>query len=84
MKLIIFEGLDGSGKTTLINAFQKHLNCQKISNKIYQGLGSSSIGLQIRDLFLNVEKVAYLARFYLSIANMAQIQEELISPPIKK
>jgi dTMP kinase len=84
MKLIVFEGLDGSGKTTLITAFQKHLNHQKIPNNLYQGLGSSSIGLQIRNLFLNFEKVDYLTRFYLSIANMAQIQKELIFPQLKK
>lgn len=36
MKLIVFEGLDGSGKTSLINSLQPHL---KIPHQFYQGLG---------------------------------------------
>ncbi|WP_268850203.1 dTMP kinase [Candidatus Phytoplasma rubi] len=32
----------------------------------------------MRDLFLNFQQVDYLTRFYLSLANMAQIQAELL------
>ncbi|TKA88189.1 MAG: dTMP kinase [Candidatus Phytoplasma asteris] len=74
MKLIVFEGLDGSGKTSLIHTLQPQL---KTPHQLYQGLGSSSIGKEIRDLFLNFQQVDYLTRFYLSLANMAQIQAEL-------
>nr|ABA25861.1 thymidylate kinase [Phytoplasma sp. CPh] len=74
MKLIVFEGLDGSGKTSLINYLQPQL---KTPHQLYQGLGSSSLGKEIRDLFLNFQQVDYLTRFYLSLANMAQIQAEL-------
>nr|ABW06432.1 thymidylate kinase [Candidatus Phytoplasma tritici] len=74
MKLIVFEGLDGSGKTSLIQYLQPQL---KTPHQLYQGLGSSSIGKEIRDLFLNFQQVDYLTRFYLSLANMAQIQAEL-------
>ncbi|WAN63178.1 Thymidylate kinase [Candidatus Phytoplasma rubi] len=80
MKLIVFEGLDGSGKTSLINSLQPHL---KTPFQTYQGLGSSSLGKEIRDLFLNFQQVDYLTRFYLSLANMAQIQAELIIPQLK-
>ncbi|WAN63490.1 Thymidylate kinase [Candidatus Phytoplasma rubi] len=75
MKLIVFEGLDGSGKTSLIHTLQPHL---KTPHQLYQGLGSSSLGKEIRDLFLNFQQVDYLTRFYLSLANMAQIQAELL------
>ncbi|WAN63155.1 Thymidylate kinase [Candidatus Phytoplasma rubi] len=74
MKLIVFEGLDGSGKTSLINSLQPQL---KTPHQLYQGLGSSSLGKEIRDLFLNFQQVDYLTRFYLSLANMSQIQAEL-------
>ncbi|PQP79502.1 dTMP kinase [Candidatus Phytoplasma phoenicium] len=74
MKLIVFEGLDGSGKTSLINYLQTQF---KTPHQLYQGLGSSSIGKEIRDLFLNFQQVDYLTRFYLSLANMTQIQAEL-------
>ncbi|MDV3143199.1 MAG: dTMP kinase [Pigeon pea little leaf phytoplasma] len=84
MKFIVFEGLDGSGKTTLINALQHKLNDKQIKYRIYQGLGSSSIGPSIRHLFLNFHQVHFLTRFYLSIANMTQTQTELINPALAK
>nr|AJA72465.1 thymidylate kinase [Paulownia witches'-broom phytoplasma] len=74
MKLIVFEGLDGSGKTSLIHALQPLL---KTPHQLYQGLGSSSLGKGIRDLFLNFQQVDDFTCFYLSLANMAQIQAEL-------
>ncbi|BAD04459.1 thymidylate kinase [Onion yellows phytoplasma OY-M] len=80
IKLIVFEGLDGSGKTSLINSLQPHL---KNPYQLYQGLGSSSLGKEIRGLFLNFQQVDYLTRFYLSLANMAQIQAELIVSQLK-
>ncbi|MDV3201450.1 MAG: dTMP kinase [Candidatus Phytoplasma australasiaticum] len=80
MKLIVFEGLDGSGKTTLIQALYRQLT---FLPKVYQGLGSGTIGKEIRDLFLNRPLVDYLTRFYLSLANMAQIQAEFIVPQFK-
>ncbi|MDO8057602.1 dTMP kinase [Candidatus Phytoplasma gossypii] len=76
MKLIVFEGLDGSGKTTLIQTLYHQLTPFP---KVYQGLGSSTIGKEIRDLFLNFPQVDYLTRFYLSLANMTQIQAELFN-----
>ncbi|MDV3174560.1 MAG: dTMP kinase ['Bonamia sp.' little leaf phytoplasma] len=84
MKLIVFEGLDGSGKTTLINALHQKLNHNNIKHHIYQGLGSSTIGSSIRHLFLNFKQVHFFTRFYLSIANMIQTQTELINPALAK
>ncbi|KND62799.1 dTMP kinase [Candidatus Phytoplasma phoenicium] len=80
MKLIVFEGLDGSGKTSLIHALQPQL---KIPHQLFQGLGSSPIGREIRNLFLNFKSVDYLTRFYLSLANMTQIKAELIFSQLK-
>ncbi|BAD04629.1 hypothetical protein PAM_544 [Onion yellows phytoplasma OY-M] len=74
MKLIVFEGHSGRGKTSLINSLRPHL---KNPYQLYQGLGSSSLGKEIRGLFLNFQQVDYLTRFYLSLANMSQIQAEL-------
>ncbi|WP_225904283.1 hypothetical protein [Paulownia witches'-broom phytoplasma] len=54
MKLIVFEGLDGSGVTSLIHALQPQL---KTPHQLYQGLVSSSLGKGIRNLFLNFQQV---------------------------
>ncbi|WP_308495558.1 MULTISPECIES: dTMP kinase [16SrI (Aster yellows group)] len=71
---MIFEGLDGSGKTTLI---------QKVRKKGHelitlQGLGSSSIDQPLRDIFLTNSQLKPLTRYILSFANLVQIQEEII------
>ncbi|CCP88920.1 Thymidylate kinase [Candidatus Phytoplasma solani] len=79
-KIIVFEGIDGSGKTTLINALHQQLT---IPHQIHQGLGSSSVGKEIRNLFLNHQSINHHTRFYLSLANMAQVQTELIKSQLK-
>ncbi|WEX20405.1 MAG: dTMP kinase [Candidatus Phytoplasma citri] len=84
MKFIVFEGLDGSGKTTLITALHQKLNHNHIKHHIYQGLGSSAIGPSIRHLFLHGHQVHFFTRFYLNIANMTQTQTELINPALAK
>jgi len=78
MTFIVIEGLDGSGKTTFIKAFQKILIKNKLNFKQYQGLGSSQLGHEIRKIFLQSDLIHQDTRFFLSIANMVQTFEELI------
>ncbi|MGL9687836.1 MAG: dTMP kinase, partial [Candidatus Phytoplasma sp. TWB_XP] len=79
-KLIVFEGLDGSGKTTLINKLKNFLINKGNKVKIFQGLGSSSIGKEIRKLFLHQRKTSSKTKYFLSFANTIQTQDELIIP----
>ncbi|GFZ75544.1 thymidylate kinase [Hydrangea phyllody phytoplasma] len=79
-KLIVFEGLDGSGKTTLINKLKNSLINKGNKVKVFQGLGSSSIGKEIRKLFLHQRKTSPKTKYFLSFANMIQVQDELIIP----
>ncbi|MBS2126622.1 dTMP kinase ['Fragaria x ananassa' phyllody phytoplasma] len=83
MKLIVFEGLDGSGKTSLIKRIKKQLTKQNQEVIVLQGLGSSSIGPTIRDIFLTNAQLKPLTRYLLSFANMLQIQAETIQPHLK-
>lgn len=83
MKLIVFEGLDGSGKTTLIKKIKKQLAKQNQEVIVLQGLGSASIGPTIRDIFLTNSQLKPLTRYLLSFANMLQTQEEMIKPYLK-
>lgn len=82
-KLIVFEGIDGSGKTTLIKQLKKYLKNQK-KIIICQGLGSSSIGKPIRKLFLYQENLSPNTRYLISLANMTQTKEELVIPALLK
>ncbi|WP_457915992.1 dTMP kinase [Candidatus Phytoplasma sacchari] len=85
MKFIVFEGLDGSGKTTQINILKEVLT-QEYRKKVtvVQGLGSSIIGSMLREMFLYQEKLTPLTRMWLSFANMEQIQSEIIKPIFNK
>ncbi|MGL9687904.1 MAG: dTMP kinase [Candidatus Phytoplasma sp. TWB_XP] len=81
-KLIVFEGIDGCEKTTLINQLKNSLIIKGHKVKVYQGLGSSSIGNKIRNLFLHQQKSSPKTRYLLSLANMIQTQDELIIPAL--
>lgn len=81
-KLIVFEGIDGCGKTTLINKLKNSLINKGHKVKVYQGLGSSSIGKEIRNLFLYQIKTIPKSKYFLSFANMIQTQDELIMPAL--
>ncbi|ABC65298.1 thymidylate kinase [Aster yellows witches'-broom phytoplasma AYWB] len=83
MKLIIFEGLDGSGKTSLIKSVQQELQKQGNEVVVIRGLGSSTIGNSIRETFLTHNNLHNLTRYFLSFANMIQTQEECIKHQLK-
>ncbi|MGL9687684.1 MAG: dTMP kinase [Candidatus Phytoplasma sp. TWB_XP] len=77
---MVFEGLDGSGKTTLIKKLKNSLINKGHKVKVFQGLGSSSIGKEIRNLFLYQKIISPKTKYFLSFANMIQVQDELIIP----
>ncbi|GAK73765.1 dTMP kinase ['Chrysanthemum coronarium' phytoplasma] len=83
MKLIVFEGLDGSGKTSLIKSVKQELTKQGNEVIVIRGLGSSTIGNSIRETFLTHNTLHNLTRYFLSFANMIQTQEELIKPNLQ-
>ncbi|CAM11374.1 Thymidylate kinase [Candidatus Phytoplasma australiense] len=81
-KLISFEGIDGSGKTTLINELKAFFENKGYKTKVFQGLGSSIVGKEIRNLFLHQSKISPKTKYLLSLANMMQSQDELIIPAL--
>ncbi|MGA0447938.1 MAG: dTMP kinase [Candidatus Phytoplasma pyri] len=85
MILIVFEGIDGTGKTTLINSLAQTLKTTYPKSQviIINGLGSTEIGTIIREIFLFNSKMVSETRYFLSFANLIQIQNELIKPNLK-
>ncbi len=73
MKLIVFEGLDGSGKTSLIKSIRQKLTKHGLPVITLAGLGSSTIGGPICSLFLTHDGLDNFIKFCLSLANMYQI-----------
>ena len=81
---LAFEGVDGSGKTSYIEALSSHLEKKSINFKIVREPGGSILGEGIRDLLLSHEyTVEPLTEALLFSANRANLISEIIKPSIK-
>ena len=84
-KLITFEGIDGSGKTTQIKLLEKKLKQQKIAYVILREPGGTKLSEKIRELLLNHEniEISSLTESLLFLSARAQIVIEKIKPALK-
>ena len=83
---INFEGVDGSGKTSVINAITTYLKNQGYDLEITREPGGTSISEQIRTILLNPNNTEMypLAEAYLYAASRDQHVFEKILPALKK
>ena len=80
---IAIEGIDGSGKSTFLNALVKELDTKKIDFTILREPGHGQIGEKIRDLLLSNEySVSQRTEALLFAANRAQLSEDVIKPAL--
>ena len=80
---VAIEGIDGSGKSTFLNALVKELESKKIDYTTLREPGHGQIGEKIRDLLLSNEyNVSQRAEALLFAANRAQLAEEVIKPAL--
>jgi dTMP kinase len=83
MPLITFEGNDGSGKTTQIEAVAKVLKSKGIDPLIIREPGGTDAGKIIRNLILDANvKLSATATLLLFIADRANLCEEIIFPAL--
>ena len=81
---LAFEGVDGSGKKSYIEALSSHLEKKSINFKIVREPGGSKLGEGIRELLLSHEyTVEPLTEALLFSANRANLVREIIKPSIK-
>ena len=81
---VAFEGIDGSGKTSIIEQLSKILDEKKIENKIVREPGGTKVGEGIRELLLSHDyKVSPLTEALLFCAQRSQLVNELIKPSIQ-
>ena len=91
-KFIVFEGIDGSGKTTQINQLSKWLNETDLIPKnnqlvITREPGGTQLGQSIRSLLLDTSKEKNLdsmTELLLYAADRAQHVNEIILPSLNK
>lgn len=77
-KLIVFEGIDGSGKSTHVNILNNELKKRKIKTFLTKNPTDHSIGKFIRKVLSGKEKIPAEARQYLFCADRVVQQEEII------
>lgn len=83
--LIVIEGLDGSGKTTLINKLNDLLVCDGYATCITKEPGDSQLGKQLRTLLQEKPvPVSTRAEYLLFAADRAQHVEERIKPALAR
>ena len=80
---LAFEGIDGSGKTSLINELSKKLNESNVNFNIVREPGGSKLGEGIRELLLSHDyDVDPTSEALLMSASRAQLIQEIVKPAI--
>lgn len=85
-KFVVFEGTDGSGKTTILNNVKKYLDESNIEHILTREPGGTKIGEKIRDILLNNKnkEMDYRTEALLFAAARAQSVEEVLRPALNK
>jgi len=84
-KLITFEGIDGSGKSTQIELLNKWFDSNKIKINNIREPGGNNISEAIRKLLLDRDnKINLFSETLLFLASRAQLVEETILPLLAK
>lgn len=86
MPFIVFEGLDGSGKSTLMSAFEEQLKAKKLAVVRTREPGGTPLGDQIREMILSRNGPAPTPRTELLLyeASRSQHVDQIIRPHLQK
>ena len=80
---IAIEGIDGSGKSTFLDALVKELDRKNVDFTTLREPGHGQIGEKIRDLLLSNEySVSQRTEALLFAANRARLSEDVIKPAL--
>lgn len=85
-KFIVFEGSDGSGKTTVLDRVKKHLDTKEIDYVMTREPGGTAISEDIRAILLDKgnQEMTPMTEALLYAAARAQHVEEFILPNIEQ
>lgn len=82
---LAFEGIDGSGKSSLIKRLSELLSNQQIDNKIVREPGGTKVGEGVRELLLSHDyEVNALTEALLFCSQRSQLIAEVIKPEVNK
>lgn len=82
---ITFEGIEGSGKSTMIGLLAEHLRKQGLDPVVTREPGGSSLGKKLRAMLLDsrCDNIAARAELMLFLADRAQHIAEIIKPALE-
>ena len=83
---VVFEGIEGSGKSLQINFLKEFFKRKNINSLFTREPGSTEIGIEIRKILLN-EKFINMNRFteiFLYLADRAEHFNKIIEPNLNK
>ena len=82
---LAFEGIDGSGKSSLIKRLSEVLSNQQINNKIVREPGGTKVGEGVRELLLSHDyEVDALTEALLFCSQRSQLIAEVVKPEVNK
>ena len=82
---LAFEGIDGSGKSSLIKRLSELLSNQQVDNKIVREPGGTKVGEGVRELLLSHDyEVGALTEALLFCSQRSQLIAEVIKPEVNK
>ena len=86
MAFVVFEGLDGAGKSTLIKGVEKRLSRLSVSCVILRDPGTTPLGEKLRQLILDPHGEVPVPRAELLMYQAARVQmvEKQIQPALKQ
>lgn len=85
MKFFVFEGLDGAGKSTLIQKVEQHLVQQSLDVSRVRDPGNTEVGEKLRQIILDPHlKPVSRTEILMYQAARAQLVEEKIRPLLQK
>ena len=79
---ITLEGVEGSGKTSLIKSVEKHFQSLNKEVLVTREPGGCKLGLQVREILLHA-KISSLAELLLFAADRAEHVETVIKPALE-
>ena len=83
-KLITFEGIDGSGKSTQINLLKTKFDKNNINNIVVREPGGNVVSEKIRDILLdNKNNINEYTEVLLFMSSRSQLVNETIKPALK-
>lgn len=84
-RLIIIEGTDGSGKSSLADSLYKEINKREPDScLLVREPGGTEIGKSLRNILIYDKDLSNLGRFYGFLMDRAHLYESLVIPQLEK